>query len=152
MLSIEPVTAKNRAHVEGLRVRAEQQNFIETTAQCMKEADQLPLWRPVALMRGADLVGFAMYGLWAEEGARGRVWLDRLLIDARFQGQGLGKEALTLLIDRIRAEYGCEELYLSLYEDNVRALRLYEEAGFRLNGQRDANGELVMVLTLDKGD
>lgn len=90
-------------------------------------------------------VGFAMYKYFGLFAPLGRAWLDRLLIDARYQGHGYGAAAVTALCARIRAEYGCRRVYLSVYEDNAPAIRLYEKAGFAFNGQRDVKGEKVMV-------
>lgn len=54
-IRIVPVTARDREKVLALSVRREQQGFIETTAQCLREAQELPLWRPVGLWYGEGL-------------------------------------------------------------------------------------------------
>ena len=130
---IEPVTPQNRQKACGLHVALGQEGFIETVHECLMEA----------------AVGFAMYGLWEDEPPRGRVWLDRLLIDARYQGQGLATAFLPRLIRRIRKAYACGTLYLSVYPENRTAIRLYERFGFRPNGERDVHGEHVMVLEFE---
>lgn len=140
-IRIVPVTARDREKVLALSVRREQQGFIETTAQCLCEAQELPLWRPVGLWYGEDLVGFAMYGRWED----GRVWLDRFLIDSRFQGRSLGSRALDALLEQIPREYGCKELYLSIFDGNRRAEGMYRARGFVPNGERDTGGEQVLV-------
>ncbi len=150
MIQILPVTPENRADVLALRVKPDQQGYIETTGQCLEEAAALPLWRPVGLYANRCLVGFAMYGCWKEEGASGRVWLDRFLIDGRYQGRGYGGQALRALLDRIAGEYACDEVYLSLYADNRAAEQLYRKFGFVYNGEQDIHGEQVMVLRLNE--
>lgn len=144
-MEIIPVTSENRIDILNLSVSDSQKHFIETTKQCLEEADALSLWHPAGLYSNGILVGFAMYGLWKEEGAQGRVWLDRFFIDARYQGRGYGKAALNLLIQTISAAYCCSEIYLSLYDDNKPAMELYKKAGFQFNGELDINGERVMV-------
>lgn len=145
-ITIAPVTPENREVVSALRVRPGQEGFIETVAECLAEADELPHWRPVGIYHGSALIGFAMYGLWLYEGERGRVWLDRFLLDGGAQGRGYALPALRALIARIRAEYGYDALFLSIYEENTHALSLYRGLGFALNGEVDINGEKVMVL------
>ncbi|MEG1687370.1 MAG: GNAT family protein [Angelakisella sp.] len=142
-LKIEPVTKQNRAAVTALRVKHGQEHFVETVEECLTEADQFALWRPVAVYDGAQLIGFCMYGLW---GNNGRVWLDRFLLDAGSQGKGYSIPVLRALIARIREEYGCDELYLSVYKENTLALSIYQRLGFALNGELDINGEEIMVL------
>lgn len=145
-MDIVPVTSENRNAILSLSVKSSQLGFIETTAQCLEEADSEPRWRPVGLYEAGQLVGFAMYGAFSNEGPR--VWLDRLLIDQHFQSRGYGHKALELLIEKIRAEYNCNTIYLSLYEDNHAALSIYQQYGFYLTGELDTKGEKIMCLNL----
>lgn len=147
-ISFLPVTEKNFAIVSTLRVATAQAGMVETVAQCCDEARQLSLWRPVAICVDKTPVGFAMYGLWKDEGENGRVWLDRFLIDERFQGKGYAKAVLPLLLRQMAAQYGCKKIYLSVYENNQVAINLYKSLSFAFTGERDINGELVMSLPL----
>ena len=149
-IRLEPVTVASRAAVERLETAPGQEGFVESVAECLAEADRRRCWRPVGVYDGDALIGFAMYGFFPHEGQDeemsegGRVWLDRLLIDASCQGKGYGKAAVKALIRRLRQEYGCRRIFLSVYKENQAACRLYERLGFRFNGETDANGELVM--------
>lgn len=62
-LTIHPVTEQNREEILSLKVKHGQEHFIETTAQCLTEADKLSVWRPVGIYDKETLIGFAMYGL-----------------------------------------------------------------------------------------
>ena len=144
-LHFEAVNSRNRAEVEHLEVFAEQSGFIESVTQCLQEADKLELWRPVGIYDRGMLIGFAMYGYFPEP-APGQVWLDRLLIDRRFQGRGYGRAALAALLERLEREYHKKRIYLSVVEANRPAAALYESFGFRFTGERDTHGERVMCL------
>ncbi|MFD1929091.1 GNAT family N-acetyltransferase [Sporosarcina siberiensis] len=144
-ISIHDVTKENKEDILSLSVSESQTNFIETTEQCLDDAKEYPEFKPVGLYSNKELVGFAMYGYFPEEMKNGRVWLDRFLIDAKYQGIGYGKAMLTALIQKLVQEFSCQEIYLSLYEDNQSALRLYEKFGFQFNGESDINNEKVMV-------
>ena len=146
-LQILPITSANRHQAEALEVRPDQAGFIEPVAQCLAEADRLRLWRPVGLYAAGALVGFSMYGLFWMEPPLGRLWLDRLLIDRRFQGRGYGRAALALLLARLHREYRRKNVYLSVYSDNRPAIALYRSAGFLFTGRHDLHGEAVMVYT-----
>ena len=102
-LHFEAVNSRNRAEVEHLEVFADQSGFIESVTQCLQEADKLELWRPVGIYDRSMLIGFAMYGYFPEP-APGQVWLDRLLIDKKYQGKGYGKRVVLALLDRLRTE------------------------------------------------
>lgn len=144
-LHFEPVTAQNRDAALGLHVADNQKTFIETTEQCLTEASQYDGWRPVCIYDGTLPVGFAMYGFFNEYRPEGRLWLDRIFIDERYQGRGYGTAALTGLIERLEREYGLDEIYLSIVEENRTAAELYQKFGFRFNGETDIHGEMVMV-------
>ena len=144
-LHFETVTAKNRGAVERLALLPEQAGFIESPAECLREADTSDFWRPVGIYDGTELVGFAMYGYLPFLG-EGQLWFDRLLIDKAFQGRGYAKAAIAALLERLRQEYPCRRVYLSVYGDNAAAIHLYRQAGFSFNGDYDTKGERVMVL------
>ena len=55
-----------------------------------------------------------------------------LLPEAR--GQGIAFKALQLFLHKAFKEWHCQRLYLKCICANTRALRLYEKAGFRLEG------------------
>lgn len=46
-LHFEPVNSENRREAENLSVFSEQSGFIESVGECLQEADNLNLWRPV---------------------------------------------------------------------------------------------------------
>ena len=144
-LHFETVTAKNRGAVERLALLPEQAGCIESPSECLREADASDFWRPVGIYDGTELVGFAMYGYLPFLG-EGQLWFDRLLIDKAFQGRGYAKAAIAALLERLRQEYPCRRVYLSVYGDNAAAIHLYQQAGFSFNGDYDTKGERVMVL------
>ena len=148
-LRFTPVTGDNRTLVEGLSVSPDQSGFIEPVRECLREADGLALWRPAAIYRGDALVGFAMYGFFPDP-SPGELWLDRLLIDWRHQGKGYGGQAVRALLEQLRREYGQDKVFLSVYETNTAAIRLYRKIGFRFNGGHDTKGEAIMEYVYDK--
>lgn len=146
-LHFEPVTEHNRAAITALCTAPGQEGYVETVAQCLTEADQTACWRPVGIYDGSTLIGFAMYGFFWQYLPFGRLWLDRLLIDARYQGQGYGKAAFAGLLERLRQEYPRQRrIYLSVIAENTVAIALYRQFGFQFTGELDTHGEWVMRL------
>lgn len=80
-IQIKEVNEFNRQEILKLRVKDTQVGYIESVEECLQESEEVSLWRPVGLYRDELLIGFAMYGLWQENGEE-RVWLDRFLIAA----------------------------------------------------------------------
>lgn len=144
-LHLEPITLNNRQDIEKLSVHPYQQGYIESTIECLLEASQCQTWRTVAIYDNEILIGFAMYGYFVEEYSKGQVWLDRLLIDYKYQGKGYGKKAILLLLELLYKEYQQDTIYLSVYGDNKAAISLYEQIGFHFNGEHDTKGEKIMT-------
>ncbi|HDK7158990.1 TPA: GNAT family N-acetyltransferase [Clostridium botulinum] len=142
-LHLEEVTIKNWRSIATLKVNENQQNFIESNAYSLAEWKFVPDFHPKAIYDNNKLIGFAMYGYFEKET---RLWLDRFMIDYKYQNKGYGKSSLELLISVMINEYKCNKIYLSTFKDNIGAIKLYEKFGFEFNGEFDENGELIMVL------
>lgn len=147
-IEIKKVNDKNLENILELRINENQNSYIESTEECLKDAEECKLYEPVGLYIDGILVGFAMYGFFPREGKGGRVWLDRFLIDKKYQGEGIGSIMLDNLIKYLANKYKCNKIFLSLYENNTGALHLYKKFGFEFNGELDINGEKIMVKKL----
>ena len=62
------------------------------------------------------------------------------LIDNKYQGMGIGTIALNKAISAVRREYGRIPLLLECHKDNERAIRFYEENGFKNTGKLNEKG------------
>jgi ribosomal protein S18 acetylase RimI-like enzyme len=82
---------------------------------------------------GATVIG--MGGLLPHSAARGEI--KRMRVHSDFQRRGLGRRILEALEQRARA-LGLRELCLDTTEDQGAARRLYESAGYRETGRREA--------------
>ena len=142
-LDIKPVNDCNRAEVLALQVLPKQREFIETLEESLKDAVEWPEFRPVGLYSDGVLVGFAMCGALLDSAGGRNVWLDRLMIDSHYQRQGYGRQFTEMLLVRLKAEYGEQPIYLSVYEENVGARKLYESLGFEFINEYDTDGEWI---------
>ena len=141
---IRKVTDDNKKEILSLRVAEDQRHFIETTEECLAEAEQWEEFRPVGLYVDGVAVGFAMYGYLGDGKGGGNLWIDRMLIDVKYQGNGFGSRFMELLMQRVLIEYGEQPIYLSVYPENTAAIRMYEKLGFVFLDEYDAKGEQVM--------
>ena len=148
-LNFIPITDKNlQKEACRMQVAHGQEDFIESVEACLEEAKECPYWRPILIQMDNTNVGFAMYGLWINEGDNGRIWLDRFLIDKKFQGKGYSKIILPELLKKIKNEFDYYQIYLSVYDTNPIAIKIYQSLGFQFNGELDSMGEKVMVLDI----
>lgn len=143
-LYIKPIDESNLCQVKKLKVKNEQDHFIETVEQCLKEADECSAWCPVAIYYEETLVGFAMYGSF---GPNKHTWIDRILIDEKYQGKGFGRSAMIKLIDIVTKKYEVQDVYLSFVPGNEAAHNLYTSLGFKYIHEQDENGEYIFKYT-----
>ena len=74
-------------------------------------------------------------------------YLWRLMIDARYQKNGFGQQAVELLIEYVRTRPNARELLTSVVQAEGDPQGFYERLGFKLTGDYE-DGEAVMCLTL----
>lgn len=144
-LHFKSVNKNNRKQIELLSVAKNQAGFVESVTECLEDAKNDKSYEPVGIYDGNTLIGFAMYGLFTDTTPSGEVWLDRLLIDEHFQSKGYGKNAILKLLKMLKDKYKRKEVYLSVYDNNVNAIKLYKKIGFKFNGKLDINGEKIMT-------
>lgn len=136
----------NKYAVREIKLRPEQENFIETVDECLEEANTYDEWHPVAIYYNEEIIGFAMYGSF---GPNKHTWIDRIIIDEKHQGKGFGKIAMMKLIDIVSKEYRVNTIYLSIVEGNAVAYNLYKSIGFKYMNEKDPNnGELLFQYTI----
>jgi RimJ/RimL family protein N-acetyltransferase len=89
---------------------------------------ELPDWR---------LVGFTTFS--SLDGDNGSVLFHITIGERDAWGRGLGTEATELMLEHAFERLGLHRVGLSVFSYNLRAIRAYEKAGFRLEGrQREA--------------
>ncbi|MGD6842531.1 GNAT family N-acetyltransferase [Bacillus infantis] len=140
------IDAFNEYEVRNIKLKPGQEKFIETVDECLEEADTYSEWQPMAVYRDEEVIGFAMYGSF---GPNKDTWIDRIMIDEKYQGRGLGKLAMVKLIEIASRQYDVNVIYLSIKEENRTAYRLYTNIGFEFMNERDPqNGELLFNYTI----
>jgi ribosomal protein S18 acetylase RimI-like enzyme len=79
--------------------------------------------------------------------------VQRFYVGPSFQGRGLAQELMSVCIDQAH-EWGCDALWLGVWELNPRAIAFYEKCGFRRVGRQyfmvgsDRQRDYVMERTL----
>lgn len=146
-LKLVPVTADNWRDAVFLTTDPDRkipldEKWITSNAysllQCVYDDD----WDCRLLMDDDQPVGFVFYGRWPEED---RYLLCRYMIDVKYQGKGYGKAFLPMVVEQIRNQYGCQDVYTSVHDENPHALHLYTSFGFERTEEMDAE-ERVYIL------
>ena len=147
-VELRPITAENFQTVIKLEVRPEQSDFVAPNVRGIAETHIYPDAEPRAVYSGDEVVGFVLFHpIDKEKPAEGHC-IVRLMIGHRFQGRGLGRQALEAAVDWIVREHGVDRVRLSVVPSNARARGLYRSAGFVETGELD-DGEVVMVRQVE---
>lgn len=136
-LTIRPVTKKNWKAIAELQTKPGQAPYIEPNAISMLESffDKELKWKCYGLYQDDVPVGFMMAG--AMSRFKRYIWLDRFMIDAAFQGQGLGPCFLDEVVAFLADEFPVKTIKTSIIDGNQFMKRLYIEAGFIETGEID---------------
>jgi diamine N-acetyltransferase len=145
-VSLREITPENFRECVNLKVADEQENFVAPNVMSIAQSKIYATMTIRAVYAGDDLVGFTMFGLDTDDN---RYYLVRLMIDARFQGRGYGKAALSEIIEAMKRIEDCGEIYLSFVDGNTAAERLYRSVGFDLTGETNSYGETIMRLAIN---
>lgn len=149
-VSLREINADTVRQVTALSVREDQKHFVAGNAESLAEA----LFAPEAWFRaihvGQALAGFVMLydesqRCPAPEKPEVVVW--RFMVDSRFQGRGVGREALRQVIAHVRARGVFARLRLSYVPGPGCPEAFYRRLGFVPTGQID-DGEVVLELLL----
>jgi ribosomal protein S18 acetylase RimI-like enzyme len=101
------------------------------------------------------LVGYVQFGdvgIPEVEVQPGDQGLQRIYVDAALQGRGLGRRLMNAALEHPRLK-GASRVFLTVWEKNERAVRLYESLGFQrfgttivTIGSTEVGEDLVMLL------
>ncbi len=143
-ISLRDVTRQNFKEVIRLQVRDDQNHFVASNVYSLAESYIFPGFTVQAIYSGDTPVGFMKYGFSTQSQ---QYWINRLMIAAEYQGRGYGREAMKLLIERLRAIPDCQQVFISYEPDNQPARSLYTSLGFKITGAIE-DGEEVACLDL----
>ena len=144
------ITADTVRQVTDLGVFEHQQHFVASNAVSLAEAlfNEEAWFR--AIYYGELLVGFVML---YDETLRNippvnpEVFLWRFMIDARFQGKGIGKAALSLVISHLKAKGVFSSISTSYVSGSSSPEGFYLNQGFHHTGKL-LDGEIVLERSL----
>ena len=152
-IRLEKVNDDNFVDLMHLEVAESQKNYVASNTVSMAQAYATiasgKFVQCFGIYDGDTAVGFAMIGHHSEEYEgmaevyRHSYYLWRFMIDQRYQGKGLGRDALKLLLDYVLTfPDGKEDTWSTSYDGvNEAAKHLYSSFGFTPNGEKDSNYE-----------
>lgn len=133
-----------------LKVKDSQRAYVPSSAESLAAAYIKP-WDEALDVYGITLEGIPVglfYISYTPESSD-NYWLGGFFIDAAFQGKGLGRRALLLILKWFEEQFPkALELWLTVEGDNGRAKELYASCGFIPVGAVNKYGEEKYRLEL----
>jgi len=148
LFEVRPVGSDDVLPLVKLKVAPEQEGYVAPNAVSLAQAAYKPPGRPFGLYADGQPVGFLL--LWDArrdpEDPADQLYVWRLMVDTRYQGQGHGRAAIRWTIDEAR-RMGVASVGLSHVQGNPVGA-FYEKLGFRYTGKVN-EGELEMICPLN---
>lgn len=150
LVTLREITSETVIEVTKLSVAESQKGFVAPNSVSLAQALFAPEAWYRAIYLADELAGFVMLeddSLRSPPPKEPKVGLWRFMIDARFQGRGIGKAALMRVIEHVRVKGRFTSLELSYVPGPGCAEPFYLSVGFRHTGRMEDN-EIVLELPL----
>ena len=150
-LRFEEITDDNYHELIDLEVKPDQKNcfyFKSTKPNIMSLAEAYVRKgsKVLAVYNDDTMIGCVYYHIFKLPEGKKEAWITRFMIDQRYQGKGLGRETMNMLIAHIREEAGEDvSIGLSYEPENALAKKLYDSLGFVASG-KIFGGQVVVWL------
>ena len=108
------------------------EEFVASNAFSIAQSKVQKGWTVKAIYEDDLMIGFAMYGYCYEYDF---YEICRFMIDHKYQGKGYGRRALVKIIEEMKENEECKDIYISFDPKNNIARSLYESLGFKDTGK-----------------
>ena len=152
LVTLREITAETVRAVTNLSVAENQRSFVAPNAVSLAQALFAPEAWYRAIYFGEELAGFVMLAdqsLLSPPPPQPEVILWRFMVDANYQGRGIGRAALLQVIEYVRNKKVFSKLELSFLPGPGCPEPFYLAHGFRHTGRR-AGTEVVLELSLNE--
>lgn len=127
-ITLREINEDNWREIIKLKVAEHQKRFVATNENGLALAYAHKEMRPRAIYASEEPVGFIMY---ARDPDDGIYYINRFMIDEKYQNKGYGRKALSMLLNQLKNE-GVKNVDIMHRPDNAVAIKLYESLGFVL--------------------
>lgn len=117
-----------------LELTEEQSAYMEPNAVSIAQTKFEPTLKAHVIYFEENVAGFLMYNSVKEE--LDAYWVYRIMVDKKFQGQGIGKVATELMIAEMAKLPHAEKIAVGYHPENLGAHHLYASFGFVDHGDR----------------
>ncbi|MBM7660972.1 diamine N-acetyltransferase [Bacillus mesophilus] len=128
-LTLKNINRENWEDAIALSVSEEQMGFMASNLYSIAEVQFLESFLAMGVYLEEEMIGFTMFGIDPDDG---NYWIYRLMIDQRYQGNGYGKQAVELVVTKIKEinTSNVPLIMIGYHPSNNGAKITYKKAGF----------------------
>ena len=138
-ITLREINQANFDEVISLKVK----KYCASNLYSLAQAKIFPEAIPLAIYNNDVPVGFVMYGI--EPRDNNEYWIDRFMIDEKYQRNGFGRRALEMVVDTIKQDKTHSKIKISTNPKNKVARKLYAKLGFRETGELHGDEALLIL-------
>ena len=142
-VSLREITKETVRTICDLKVSPEQNRFVAPVSVSIAQAYFEPKAWFRAIYADETPVGFVMVYRDTDEPV---YYLWRFLVDQKYQGMEFGKQAMLLVIDKVRNWPNAEELLVSYVPDQDGPGEFYQKLGFEPTGEMEGIEEVASLV------
>lgn len=143
-VSLRPVTQDNYEAICDLTVAETQKHYVASNLWSLVEAAFNDDYQTRAIYLQEVPVGFFM---WVPEDAN-KISIWRFMVDQRYQQKNIGRTALALLLDELKATAGLKQIEICYAPENPVAKDFYASFGFVEVGMDDDNEDMLATIQI----
>ena len=139
-VTLKRITRRNLGAILRLKVKPKQEFLVATNAKSIAQAHFYREAWYRAIYLGDTPIGFVLlvdrtlkYKRIKQKNPTLYLW--RLMIDGKYQGNGYGRDAVELVIDHLKTRPNAKEITLHHEQTQGNAGAFYEKLGFKLTGK-----------------
>ncbi|TNH44496.1 GNAT family N-acetyltransferase [Photorhabdus luminescens subsp. sonorensis] len=147
-VSLIDVDKDNYEDVMSLEVEPGQEVFVAPNSESIVESHFNEYCRARVICYDEEVVGFAMYERCVNEGKPNEYNLYRMMVDQSYQNQGIGSEAMQLLLDEMKQQPDCHRITVCYDETSERHKSFYQRFGFVEVGYYEEYEEMLAEIVV----
>lgn len=146
-VSLQPINRENFEECIKLSLKEDQKHFVASNVYSIAESKVDPDMIIYAIFSDETMVGFLAY---EQDYKVNEIFIDRFMIDQRFQGKGYGTKALELIKQMAEKDSNVKFLRLSTCKENTNGIRLYKKFGFIDTGRIEYDENVYELILPNK--
>lgn len=146
MITLEEITVHNFEDFMNMELPEHQRNYLASNAYSIAQARFYDDYIPRGIYHDGKPAGFLLYDKQSNNNV-GEYGIYRFMVDYAQQGKGVGRCAMTLLLEELKAKPDVKLITICYNPDNANAQAFYRSFGFVESGL-DEIGEMIAVIQL----